>query len=745
MSKPELPNKILPPGWEVATIGDLCDLKNGYAFKPADWSTKGLPIVRIQNLNNPKAPFNYYSGELRDRFVINNGDLLFAWSGTPGTSFGAHIWRGGKAALNQHIFRVDFPESFLNKKYFMYAINQKLSSLIERAHGGVGLRHVTKGKFEDTNIELPPLNEQHRIVAKIEALFSELDIGIEALKTAREQLKIYRQAVLKHAFEGKLTVRWREENNDKLETHEQLLARIQQERQDRYQQQLKDWQATVKAWEKNGKVGKKPGKPRELKPVSEIAENVLETLPAIPENWAWQKLGWMTCWVEYGTAAKSSSEGKIPVIRMGNLQNGLIDWNDLVYTSDDEEIEKYSLNAGDVLFNRTNSPELVGKTAIYNGEHPAVFAGYLIRINHLSFSVDGRYLNFFLNSHIAKQHGNTVKTDGVNQSNINGEKLQGYPFPYCSLDEQIEIVRILEEKLSLTDYFFKDIGSEIEKSEALRQTILKKAFSGQLVPQDQNDEPASVLLERIKAEKQKSLSSGKRKRHKSTDKSLPLDNVIPMPQRISGMSTTDLHAGILALAYSSHQEKQRYAKTFHHVKGEKIAHMVEAHVAIDLDRTPVKDAAGPNDFPHLKKVESRAQKANWFLMKKDRASGAYNFKPGRNFENLHDKVKKALGEHQAKVESLLIKLKPLNTQQTEIVATLYAAWNNLLLLGKKPDDEEIVFEARENWHPAKLEIERWRFFKGLEWMRGNELIPAGTGKLVKSKGEAKSLQKSKRK
>ncbi len=192
----------LPPGWDVAAIGDLCTLVNGKAFKPSDWSDAGLPIVRIKNLNDPGASFNHYSGELPEKFLVHNGDLLFAWSGTPGTSFGAHIWLGGDAALNQHIFNMRFPGSCLDKHYVRFAINQELKHLIEQAHGGVGLRHVTKGKFESTTIPVPPLAEQRRIVAKLDRLFARTRRAREELSRIPRLIEHYKQAILAAAFRG---------------------------------------------------------------------------------------------------------------------------------------------------------------------------------------------------------------------------------------------------------------------------------------------------------------------------------------------------------------------------------------------------------------------------------------------------------------------------------------------------------------------------------------------------------------
>lgn len=351
-------------------------------------------------------------------------------------------------------------------------------------------------------IILPPPAEQHRIVAKIEELFSELDKGVESLTTAREQLKAYRQSVLKNAFEGKLTADWRAENADKLDSSEALLARIKKEREDHYNQAFNNWQAAFAKWRADSESGQKPAKPRPLKDYPPEFHDLRITLPEIPNGWAWAHLGWCSRGPEYGTAAKSSETGAVPVVRMGNLQNGRIEWDDLVYTSDEHEIAQYSMRPGDVLFNRTNSPELVGKTSIYKGERPALFAGYLVRVNQIETIALGKYLTYFLGSPIAREHGNTVKTDGVNQSNINGTKLQEYPCPFCSVAEQAEIIQILDSKLEAADVMEAEIEAGLARANALRQSILRRAFSGQLVAQEPADEPASELLERIRAERE---------------------------------------------------------------------------------------------------------------------------------------------------------------------------------------------------------------------------------------------------
>ncbi len=502
--------EVLPKGWARCKLPDIAHIVMGQS-----------PDSKTYNHNGDGLPFFQGKAEFGDLFptinlycsqpnkIARQGATLLSVRAPVGpTNLAKHECCIGRGLAAFH------PCGGIEPKFLLYFF-RNMEPVLSNEGTGSTFKAVTKGFVEGLECNLPPLPEQHRIVAKIEELFSELDKGVESLEKVWEQLKVYRQAVLKHAFEGKLTAKWREENRDKLEKPEQLLARIKREREVRYEQQLEDWRSAVKTWEGSGKLGKKPTKPKKLPEIADIPCNVIAKLPKLPKSWVWEKLGWLTCGVQYGTSTKSVAVGKVPVLRMGNIQNAQFDWTDLVYTSDNDEVAEYLLYDGDVLFNRTNSPELVGKTAIYKGGLPAIFAGYLIRVNHNRTIANGQYVNLFLNSQVARQHGNSVKTDGVNQSNINGVKLSNYPFPHCTIEEQRVVVSVLEKTLSLVDETEAGISQDLQKANVLRQSILKQAFSGKLVAQDPNDEPASVLLERIKAEKgAQSHTTANSKRHR---------------------------------------------------------------------------------------------------------------------------------------------------------------------------------------------------------------------------------------
>lgn len=175
--------------YEMRTLGTVATYINGRAFKPAEWEITGLPIIRIQNLTDSDAKCNYSSAQHDERFRVRCGDLLFAWS----ASLGAHIWRGGDAWLNQHIFRV-VPNDGIDKMYLYHYLCSVVAELYSKTHGS-GMVHITKGPFMATPIPVPPIEEQRRIVAQIEELFSELDNGMETLRKTKQQLAVYRQAV----------------------------------------------------------------------------------------------------------------------------------------------------------------------------------------------------------------------------------------------------------------------------------------------------------------------------------------------------------------------------------------------------------------------------------------------------------------------------------------------------------------------------------------------------------------------
>lgn len=198
----------------------------------------------------------------------------------------------------------------------------------------------------------------------------------------------------------------------------------------------------------------------------------------------------------YGTSEKSSRLGKIPVLRMGNInREGGLDWKDLVYSNNEEDIEKFNLLHNDLLFNRTNSSEWVGKTAIYKGERPAIYAGYIIRLRTIFVNAD--YINFVMNSQYHRNWCNDVKTDAVNQSNINAQKLSVFRVPLPPIEEQKRIVKEIKHWLSLIMVIKSGKENLQESIKQAKSKVLDLAIHGKLVPQDSNDEPAIELLKRI--------------------------------------------------------------------------------------------------------------------------------------------------------------------------------------------------------------------------------------------------------
>ena len=227
-------------------------------------------------------------------------------------------------------------------------------------------------------------------------------------------------------------------------------------------------------------------------------KDISKELPfALPNGWVWTRIGNVCYDFQYGTARKSTKNGNVPVLRMGNLRAGEIDYSDLVYTSDKDDIERYCLNPGDLLFNRTNSSEKVGKVSIFRGKKPCIYAGYLVRFRPVRS--DSEFINYMMNSRYQWEFCQSVKTDAVNQSNISASKFIQFLVPLPPLAEQKRIVAKIKELFMVADLLDATTNNLMNTSKQIDKKILDLAIRGKLMPQDPNDEPASESVKRIAA------------------------------------------------------------------------------------------------------------------------------------------------------------------------------------------------------------------------------------------------------
>jgi len=221
---------------------------------------------------------------------------------------------------------------------------------------------------------------------------------------------------------------------------------------------------------------------KNLRNAREVFDSYLQQVfSECSERWKQTTLNDLCNKFEYGTSSKSSQEGEVPVIRMGNIQDGSIVMDKLVYSLNEDDNQKYRLNFNDILFNRTNSAELVGKTAIYKSEEQAIFAGYLIRIHRNEKLLNADYLNFYLNSPIARRYGEQVMSQSTNQANISGSKLKMYPINVpASLEEQQVIVEKISTLKERTEELEATYKSKLKALDELKKSLLQQAFTGQL-------------------------------------------------------------------------------------------------------------------------------------------------------------------------------------------------------------------------------------------------------------------------
>lgn len=494
----------IPKSWEWAEIKSVGDVISGgtpSTKEPSYWGDE-INWISPADLTGYSKKYISKGAKSITQKGLENGSAKLMPAGSVHFSSRAPIGyvaiSSQKLCTNQG-FKSLVPAKGVFNEYIYYYFKAAKHLAEERATGTT-FREISGATFGKLPFPLAPSNEQHRIVAKIEELFSELDKGVESLKTARAQLKVYRQALLKHAFEGKLTEQWRKDNADKLEIANELLARIKTEREQRYQLQIGEWEASVKAWMDKGKLGKRLTKPRRQKDVMELDNEESEELPFIPKSWCWVKLGQLVWSVKDGPhySPKYVDEG-IPFISGGNIRPNGIDFKTAKYISEDlhEELSvRCKPEPGDVLYTKGGTTG-IARVNTYDIEFNVWVHVAVLKITD---SLNSFYLQHALNSPSCYQQSQRY-THGVGNQDLGLTRMVNIILPLCCESEQTQIYETVERLTSEFDVLEQANDDQLEKCTALRQSILKKAFSGQLVPQNPDDEPAAVLLERIRAEK----------------------------------------------------------------------------------------------------------------------------------------------------------------------------------------------------------------------------------------------------
>lgn len=476
-------NDSLPTGWEIAQVKDICDIIRGVSYKKPDSihaPQKGyLPILRATNIQDNSLVLDkdlvYVPSDLvSEHQRLKIGDIVIAtssgskhlvgktaqvkknWSG----AFGAFC-----AAIRSNV-EIDY-------RYLGYFFNSPAYKDVIAAKAiGVNINNLRRGDIEELKMPIAPENEQKRIVAEIEKQFSRLDEAVDNLKRVKANLKRYKASVLKAAVEGKLTGAWRKANPD-VESAGKLLERILAERR-------KKWEEAELA--KMKAKGKEPKDDKWKKKYKEpdVADKINIELP---KGWVIATVKQLSNRVQYGSSSKTNEDSDgITVLRMGNLFEGHLLLDKLKYLpKSHDEFPKLLLEPDDLLFNRTNSPELVGKTAVYKGKpYPCSFASYLIRARFIN-GVDPNFICYFINSNYGRQWIKSVVSQQVGQANVNGTKLQALSVPLPPHNEQGIIVLEVENKFSIIDGIEKEVDRNLIRADRLRQSVLKKAFSGKLI------------------------------------------------------------------------------------------------------------------------------------------------------------------------------------------------------------------------------------------------------------------------
>ncbi|WP_423925371.1 restriction endonuclease subunit S [Candidatus Palauibacter sp.] len=488
--------KELPKGWIWTTLGDVCS-KPQYG-----WTTKGSEQGRIRLLRTTdiangtidwsSVPFCAKDPPAPSRYQLAEGDIVISRAGSVGVS--ALLERPIPAAVFAS-YLIRFKALGTPPRLIAYYLQSpRYWAAIGDKAAGIAIPNVNATKLAALRLPLVPLPEQHRIVARIESLFAELDKGIAALKRAEVNLERYRASFLKAAVEGRLTELWRHENPP-VESGEELLRRILAERRKRWEEeQLAKFKAKERKPPRNWKAKYK-------EPVAPDTRG----LPGLPDGWCWATVDQVALRMRNGRSVRTRAGG-FPVLRLGAITGDVLDDRDFKYGDwGPEEAEPFRVRAGDFFVSRGNgSLDLVGRAAVADqGVGDVAFPDTMIRVTFACTKLfRARFGAAIWNSQIIRRQITESAKTSAGIYKINQADLQRLHLPLPPVLEQDMIIGLHHVSESVQSHLGNRLTVAVSGTSTLHQSILKRAFEGRLVPQDPADEPASILLERIRAERE---------------------------------------------------------------------------------------------------------------------------------------------------------------------------------------------------------------------------------------------------
>lgn len=461
----------LPNGWAESCVKHVCELQNGRAYKQDELLSDGkYPVLRVGNFFSNRSW--YYSDlELESEKYCDDGDLLYAWS----ASFGPKIWDGGKVIFHYHIWRVDVEHRLIDKRFLFHWFEWDKENIKSDLGTGSTMIHVTKGGMEARALMLPPIPEQRRIVAKVDGFTARTARARKELDRIPTLIARYKQRLLALAFSGELTAGWRKANP----TMQTALEKVRASRKTDTRLARRKRSASLPDYD-------------------------------LPAAWAWISPDEVVSDAKYsiGIGPFGSNlvrtdyrESGVRLVFVRDIRREKFEDSDARYVDKSKaaELHQHIASPGDVLITKMGDPP--GDSALFPMDaEPAVITADCIKLTPHDQLVKAKYLNFAIRSEIVQSQFKAI-TAGVAQQKVSLDRFRQLALPIAPLEEQAEIVRRIESAFGWLDRVAADHAAAARLLPKLDAAILAKAFRGELVPQDPNDEPANVLLDRIKRER----------------------------------------------------------------------------------------------------------------------------------------------------------------------------------------------------------------------------------------------------